>query len=310
MDQLENCFMLGKKNGVKRYSMSNAGARGFMRNSANRVSNYAKSAGGVVTALVSVFLVLVVGLIIYWIYQAVGKSKQGDADNPILVDGSINAFDSKNTKSWTLPETANANSPNMAFTYSFWMYIADWKYRYGDEKVILFKGNPQSGANPSPSISLDEKENMLHIKMKMMDNSIQSCSVRNIPLQKWVHVAYVLDNRVSDVYINGKLERSCILPRVPRLNNADLVLLPGNVGGSRIGFYGQLASVRYFSSALQPSDVARLYNQGPHVTKGLATKDSTSDAGSGGGACPSVYDDLQSVEVSGKATLAKLEASL
>lgn len=307
--------MLGKKNGVKRYSMSNAGAKGFMRNSANRVSNYAKSAGSVVTALVSVFLVLVVGLIIYWIYQAVGKSKQGDADNPILIDGSINAFDSKNTKSWTLPESANSNSPSMAFTYSFWMYIADWNYQYGTEKVILYKGNQQSGANPSPRIALDATENTLHIKM-----TDQSCSVRNIPLQKWVHVAYVLDNRVSDVYINGKLERSCILPGVPRLNNADLVLLPGNTNTSDItsksavGFYGQLASVRYFSSALQPTDVARLYNQGPHVTKGLATKDSTSDAGSGGGACPSVYDDassyLQSLESSGEATLNKLKASL
>ena len=287
--------------------MSNAGAKGFMRNSANRMSNYSKSAGGLVTGLVSVFMVLVVGLIIYWIYQAWGKSKQGDAENPILIDGSINAFDPKNSKTWTLPESANANSPSMAFTYSFWMYIADWNYRYGTEKVILMKGAPPGSvvsANVSPLISLDATDNILHINMTTHTGT-EKCSVRNVPLQKWVHVVYVLDNRVSDVYINGKLERSCILKGLPRLNNQDLSVLPTSIGSQQLGFYGQLSSLRYFSSSLQPTDVARLYNQGPHATKGLDTKDTTSNAGSGAGGCPSLYDDvsLQNIEATVKSAL-------
>jgi len=98
---------------------------------------------------------------------------------------------------------------------------------------------------------------------------LEGCDVANIPLQKWVNVSYVLDNRVVDMYINGKLERSCVLRRLPWLNNGPLYFLPSNPGATGgdqdVGFFGQVSCLRYFSSALRPVDVARLYNEGPHA---------------------------------------------
>jgi len=87
----------------------------------NKSMNALKKSNKWVKGLVGVFIVLLVALIIYWIYKAYKTASQGDAENPILVADTIDASDSGNSKSWDLPESSSANSPNMAFTLSFWI---------------------------------------------------------------------------------------------------------------------------------------------------------------------------------------------
>lgn len=38
------------------------------------------------------------------------------------------------------------------------------------------------------------------------------CMINNFPLQRWVNLIVSLNNRTMDVYLNGKLVRTCILP--------------------------------------------------------------------------------------------------
>lgn len=243
--------------------------------------NYLKGTNRLVVGLIGIFVLLVVGMIIYWIYQAIKKARGGDNMNPILVDGSIDASDPKNAKHWKLPVSSSTNSPNLAFTISFWMYIADWNYRFTEPKAIMVKGaNGFGKEDAAPGIWLARKTNRLVVATRTKARGhLEFCDVDNIPLQKWVHVCYVLNNRVVDIYVNGKLERSCVLTGVPLLNNQSLYLIPPNPNTSQVaqdmryGFLGQLSSVRYYSSALRPVDVARLYNEGPHNTKGSDTKD-------------------------------------
>jgi hypothetical protein len=264
---------------------------------ASTVANYFKGTNKIIVALIGIFVLLVVGMIIYWIYQAVRRSRLGDDANPILVAGAINAYDPANAHSWKLPVTSGTNSPSLAFTLSFWMYIADWNYRFGDMKAIMIKGHA-NGNNAAPGLWLAPRTNVLVVRTRTyrsQGNNLEGCDVANIPLQKWVHVAYVLDNRVVDVYIDGKLERSCVLKKLPWLNNGHLHLIPPNsykssVDKKDVGFFGQLSSVRYFSSALRPVDVARLYNEGPNTTKGASTKDADGSTvkGDGTATCPTV----------------------
>jgi len=273
--------------------MSNRTANTRMGNTAN----YFRGTNKLVVALVGIFVVLVVGMIVYWIYQAVMKSRQGSDMNPILVPGPIDPTAKKNAKHWKLPISSSTNSPNLAFTMSFWMYIANWNYRYTEPKAILIKGTWQDGGreDAAPGIWLARKTNRLVVATRTKARgNLEFCDVDNIPLQKWVHVAYVLDNRVVDIYINGKLERSCVLTGVPLLNNRDLYLFPLNPQKSDVvqkqdhGYMGQFSSLRYFSSALRPVDIARLYNEGPHTTKGADHKDAAGTHGGdgGGGKCP------------------------
>ena len=214
--------------------------------------------------------------------------------NPILVDGSIDASDPKNAKHWKLPISSSTNSPNLSFTISFWMYIADWNYRYTEPKAIMVKGaNGIGREDAAPGIWLARKTNRLVVATRTKARGhLEFCDVDNIPLQKWVHVCYILNNRVVDIYINGKLERSCVLTGVPLLNNSDLYLIPPNpsngqgVQDMRYGFLGQLSSVRYFSRSLRPVDVARIYNEGPHNTQGAQTKDASGTHSNNTAQCP------------------------
>jgi hypothetical protein len=275
-------------------TVGNRANTGFLGNAPKNVGHYMRGANKLVVGLIGIFVVIVVGMIVYWIYQAWQRSRGKDDANPVFVAGSVNAFDRKTFENsgWHVPDTGNANSPSMAFSLSFWMYIADWNYRFGDSKAVLVKGSPSNFTNVAPGLWLGDVDNTLKVRMRTYKDggTWEGCDVANIPLQKWVHVGYVLDNRVTDIYINGKLERSCVLKRLPWLNNQKLWLVPPTPGGAdqQVGFFGQLSSVRYFSSALRPVDVARLYNEGPHATKAWDTKDATGAASVPGTApqCP------------------------
>ena len=49
----------------------------------------------------------------------------------------------------------------------------------------------------------------------------------NVPLQKWVNLIISLYGRTLDVYIDGKLVRTCVLPGVAQVNpDADILVTP------------------------------------------------------------------------------------
>lgn len=267
--------------------MSNKGSNISLNKATNKVSNYLKGSNSIVMLLVGIFAFIVVGLIVYWVYQAISRTYKGDSENPILVPGVIDPTKSKNAKKWSLPISSSNNSPSLSFTLTYWMYVSNWNYRLGEIKTILFKGNPYSpdSVDAAPFISLDANQNKLIVITRInTPEMFNQCNIDNIPLQKWVHVAYVLNNRVVDVYINGKLERSCVLSGVPILNSEDLYLFPTNFKSisSDHGYMGQFSSLRYFSSSLRPVDIARLYNEGPYSTEGATGKDHSGTHGKNG----------------------------
>jgi hypothetical protein len=83
------------------------------------------------------------------------------------------------------------------------------------------------------------------------------CMVQSFPLQKWVHVVISQYNQVLDIYIDGKLSSSCVLPGFPDVVQDDLVLAPED------GFSGKITKVVYLNSAVSADDAYSLYNDGP-----------------------------------------------
>lgn len=79
------------------------------------------------------------------------------------------------------------------------------------------------------------------------------CDIINIPVQRWVHIAVVLINKTIDVYINGKLARSCTMQNVPKLNNGNIYICQDG------GFEGDISDVLYSNRALSVSDIFSLY---------------------------------------------------
>jgi|TARA_B110000967_G_scaffold178295_1_gene192995 hypothetical protein len=166
---------------------------------------------------------------------------------------------------------AQSNASNYA--YSSWFYVDDWSYRYGEPKIIL--GRLDKDLLPSPSIILGAIENNLKIETTVYpsstthdsstepdsstitDSSIHTCNVDNIPIQKWVNVIVSLNGRTLDVYIDGKLVRTCVLPGVAKIaNDAPVYVTP--LGG----FSGYTSNVHYYANSLNPQEAYNIYRAG------------------------------------------------
>jgi hypothetical protein len=94
--------------------------------------------------------------------------------------------------------------------------------------------------------------------------STSTCDVENLPLQRWVQITAVLWNKTLDVYINGKLVRSCILPGLPLHDKHALsnVYIGGGPDHDK-NYNGHVSRMRYFNHAITAQEVMALYKKGP-----------------------------------------------
>ena len=90
------------------------------------------------------------------------------------------------------------------------------------------------------------------------DNStIHNCLVNNFPLQKWVNLIVSLNGRALDIYLDGKLVRTCILPGVARISpDADIDITPNG------GLNGWTSNLQYWANPLNPQEAYNVYKQG------------------------------------------------
>ena len=213
-----------------------------------------------------IILILFIAFLIYIIYVAVKSASAANANSPVIVNDVIDAYVAR--PAFTLPQVTQG----MNQTFSTWIYVKDWNYKFGQYKNILCKGDPgaaytsvSSGINVSgvhcPSLWLYPLTNSLKVVTSTSaPSSVESCDIQNIPLMAWVHIVYVLNNRTVDIYINGKLERSCALQGIPTITNDPVYITSGS---PLAGFYGKMGKTQYFTTALLPNDVANIYQQGP-----------------------------------------------
>jgi len=214
-----------------------------------------------------IVLIIFISFIIYVIYFAIKSSHNNKVNNPVIVNDVIPATIAK--PAFKLPQITEG----MNHTFSTWIYVKDWNYKFGQYKNILWKGNPPNTTTStsvdaptisnihSPSIWLYPLTNSLKVVTSTsVGESVESCDIQNIPLMTWVHIVYVLNNRTVDIYINGKLERSCALRGIPIIDNSPVYMLSGS---PLAGFFGSLGKTQYFTKALLPNEVANIYQTGP-----------------------------------------------
>lgn len=176
--------------------------------------------------------------------------------------------------------TNSSNVSSSNFAYSIWFYINDFNYRYGEPKVIFGRmGSPSgdnagsirglNGLDPCPAVVLGAVENNLEISLGCFPGVnqapttpggrtvVHTCKVSNVPVQKWVNLTVSVYGRSMDVYIAGKLVRTCLLPGVANVNNnSDVFITP--LGG----FNGWTSRFQYYPNALNPQEVYNIYSKG------------------------------------------------
>jgi hypothetical protein len=85
------------------------------------------------------------------------------------------------------------------------------------------------------------------------------CDIESIDIQRWVHIAVVLSGRTQDIYINGKLARTCVLPSMFKVDgdSAQIAL------GGPYGFGGLIGTTKAANFAYSPDQVYKNYQDGP-----------------------------------------------
>jgi hypothetical protein len=164
-------------------------------------------------------------------------------------------------------DNGNTTSSTSNFSYSIWFFIDDWNYRFGEPKVIF--GRMSDENSPCPLVVLGANQNNIITTVQVYPGSdnvsdtsnnnsvVHTCNVANIPLQKWVNLIISAYGRSLDVYIDGKLVKTCLLPGVASVNNnADVYVTPSG------GFEGWTAKLQYYPGSLNPQEVWNLYSQG------------------------------------------------
>lgn len=159
-----------------------------------------------------------------------------------------------------------ADNTNMA--YSIWFYVNDWNYRYGKVKTIFTRKNGQN-AKPCPAVELGAIENNLTVKLACFPGTPTTggaisggtiehkCTVGNIPIQRWVNLIVSVYGRSMDIYIDGKLVKTCLLPGVAKINrNANIYVTPSG------GFDGWTSKFQYFPTPLNPQEAWNIYTAG------------------------------------------------
>lgn len=86
------------------------------------------------------------------------------------------------------------------------------------------------------------------------------CDLPEIDLQRWVHVCVVMSGKVIDVYLDGKLKRSCTLRSYFKVDTASEIRAKIL---QRDGYEGYLASLVVSNRAFSPDRVYKLYMNGP-----------------------------------------------
>lgn len=229
------------------------------------------------------FMIIITSLIIiiaiYILYNVYKYYKTKSIEQPYLIknvrraDYSVNPNNNKSTKSSYLQfsnKTLMKSNVGYNYSYSLWMYIDDWEYNYDKPKHIFHKG-PRNAQYVNPGVWLYPKNNNLMIRIdthgnknnnmnpfknKDMLNPLDNCDIINIPIQRWVHLVLVLHNKTLDVYLNGKLKRSCTYNGVPKHNNNPLHITDNN------GFNGKLSEFKYYNKALSSNEVYSIYKAG------------------------------------------------
>jgi hypothetical protein len=127
----------------------------------------------------------------------------------------------------------------------------------------------------NPMISLHPTDNTMKISVSIFPSSGDSskaepapaghsgatddvfvCEVPNIPLQTWLAVSVTVSTRNLDVYLNGKLVKSCFLTGVPKPVSGSVTL---NKDG---GFSGWMCSFYHYAKLLVPADAQTFYSSG------------------------------------------------
>jgi len=211
-----------------------------------------------------------------------------------IIYDKVLAANSEPTENNKIENSIFNDNQSANFMLSVWFYIDNWSGNIGTEKNVLYMASDANVSTHSAltgtmtgistqslsvsdgtlgyknlSISLDKYQNNLFIDMETYSEDGNSVYVRyiikNIAVQKWNCVILSIDTKTLDVYLDGKLRNSFILPNLYRNAleaDSEKHIYLGKADVSVSGFQGFITRVRYETNSIDPQTAYDIYKEG------------------------------------------------
>jgi hypothetical protein len=250
-----------------------------------------------VTNVTTVVIVVLLAVGLYYLYKYVYGGS--GVTTITVVNGVKNAVRKESAPIVVGSDTLPPLYEGGEYSVSFWLYINDFKYRRDMHKHVLSLGGTATSGFDTLRVYLGAYKNTLSVRVSsrspgtsgptatgagggsgpvtdylplanynaefstipqgLDQGYFPSCDLTAVDLQRWVNITIILNGRTTDVYMDGKLARSCVLPSFYKVDPAGYKMTVLDKGG----FGGYISNVRAYGYTLNPDQVYRNYMAGP-----------------------------------------------
>jgi len=237
---------------------------------------------------------IVAVLVVYSVYVVLFPAP--DRYEQIILSDTRGAVELDGTTVQLLPPMSTGGE----YSLQTWLFIKNWDMRSGNPKhvfTIYSDGKPSSGrpehATMVGVIYPNENKMMIRVyqetegaqadldltvytnlnelfknKTAMSKSSMDFpvCDITDLDLQRWLCLVVVVNGRVVDVFLDGKLARSCVCPGIPIIEAGKNSIVLCKSG---VSFGGLVSTTRFYGYALTPARIYELYQEGPAEKRGL-----------------------------------------
>jgi len=139
------------------------------------------------------------------------------------------------------------------------------------DNVLSSPQNPANPGDPPPFETISTVPDYVPIPTNLTNqNANTACDILQIDMQRWIHVVVCVNGMSCDVYMDGKLVRSCPLPNYPVIvGQAYTAKILDDGKGAKGGFGGYISTTTIYSRALSPDIVYQNYMAGPEPVTNL-----------------------------------------
>ena len=248
----------------------------------------------VVMAVFAILMLVVLFYLWKWLY---GSS---DMQDMVIYSSPSDGLPAKDKKSTVF---SGSQVPQIygggEYSISTWIYVTNWGINKGKNKpfLVLSGGSPEEAGIMTMVMYLGQYTNKLGVRVSVEspDNKLgdltyardysaivagtspytdsspdfRKCDIEQVDLQKWVNITAIMSGRTLDIFIDGKLSRSCLLDGLFKVDGETPTL---KLGGPN-GFGGIIGMTRAANFAYSPDRVYSYYQEGPFAGFSLSSLD-------------------------------------
>jgi hypothetical protein len=204
--------------------------------------------------LLTIFVFVLIIVLAYTVYKLMTKAT-------VTVSGFSDA-----SKTLTVPSDKTGGNN---YGYSVWLYIDRWVISTSSTTTVNKNvvTRCDTANNPLFSMHLDNDQNNLNVVVK--GNESAPCTIRNVQLQKWINLTMSVYGNTLDLYLDGKLVRTCIMKVMPPpLSAGENVYIGGGYTTSPSfsphdgDLQGYISNVVYKDTYFTPEEAWSIYSDG------------------------------------------------